>query len=154
VISTDIQYRDTGVLLSVTPNINELGLVTMEIDQEVSEQSQNVQVGDQDYPSFFKRAAQTTLTVQDGQTIVIGGLIKQTTAKGAAGTPWFIRIPVINFLFGKRSDSLNKTELIILISPHVIAQMDDVDVVTKEFTEKVGSLFQDAESPGWRRDGD
>ncbi len=152
VISTDIQYRDTGVMLSVTPNVNELGLVTMEIEQEVSEQAQNVQVGDQTYPSFFKRAATTTLTVQDGQTIVIGGLIKETTSKGASGAPWFIRIPVINFLFGKTSESFDKTELILLISPHVISQMDDVDVVTKEFTEKLKTLVQDVEGSEWWKD--
>jgi len=141
-LETDIEYRDTGIMLSVTPNINENGLVTMDIDQEISEQAPNVSVGGKDYPSFFKRKTTTTLTVQSGQTIVIGGLIRETTSDGSSGAPWFTRIPVLSFLFGKTSDSVSKTELIILISPYVIATPDDVDAVTREFTSKISSLPQ------------
>ena len=135
---TDIEYRDTGIMLSVTPNINESGLVTMDIDQEISEQASNVSVGNQEYPSFFKRSTTTTLTVQSGQTIVIGGLIKETTSDGESGTPWFINIPVLNFLFGKTKDELSKNELIILITPYVIDTADDVDAITNEFKAKLG----------------
>lgn len=142
VLETDIEYRDTGIMLSVTPNINEQGLVTMDIDQEISEQAPNVSVGGQDYPSFFKRKTVTTLTVQSGQTIVIGGLIRETKSDGKSGAPWFIDLPVLNFLFGKTSDSISKTELIILISPYVIATPDDVDAVTREFKSKISSLPQ------------
>jgi len=145
VLSTNIQYRDTGVMLSVTPHINEMGLVTMEITQEVSELAENVQVADQSYPSFFKRSADTTLTVQSGQTIVIGGLIRESKSKGAAGIPWVVSVPVLNFLFGRTSDTFSKTELIIMISPYVITRLDDVDVVTADFKQKVGSLFEQAD---------
>ena len=144
-VSTDIEYRDTGIMLSVTPNINEQGLVTMDINQEISEQASNVSVGGEDYPSFFKRNTETTLTVQSGQTIVIGGLIRETKSDGASGMPWFSNLPVLGFLFGKTSDSINKTELIILISPYVIDSPDDVDAITQEFTRKVGSLLLNSE---------
>ncbi|RJP35865.1 MAG: type II secretion system protein GspD [Desulfobacteraceae bacterium] len=142
VLSTNIQYRDTGVMLSVTPHINEMGLVTMEITQEVSEQAESVQVANQSYPSFFKRSADTTLTVQSGQTIVIGGLIRETKSKGSSGMPWVVSVPVLNFLFGKTSDTFSKTELIIMISPYVITRLDDIDAVTADFKQKVGSLFE------------
>jgi general secretion pathway protein D len=145
VFSSDIEYRDTGVMLKVTPHINELGLVTMDIEQEVSEQADNVQVGEQNYPSFFKRSANTTFTVQSGQTIVIGGLIKETKSNGAAGIPWFVSVPVLNFLFGKTADSTSKTELIIMISPYVIAQQDEVEAVSMEFKSKLRMLFPEAE---------
>lgn len=141
-LETDIEYRDTGIMLSVTPNINENGLVTMDIDQEISEQAPNVSVGGKDYPSFYKRKTTTTLTVQSGQTIVIGGLIRETQSDGTSGAPWFTKIPVLSFLFGKTSDSLSKTELIILISPYVIATPDDVDVITNEFKNKIGLLSE------------
>ncbi len=144
VLSSDIEYRDTGVMLTVTPHINELGLVTMDIEQEVSEQADNVQVGDQNYPSFFKRTAATTFTVQSGQTIVIGGLIKETKSKGAAGIPWLVGVPVLNFLFGKTADSTSKTELIIMISPYVIAQLDEVEAVSTEFKNKLNMLFPES----------
>lgn len=139
-VSTDIEYRDTGIMLSVTPNINEQGLVTMDVSQEISEQASNVSVGGKDYPSFFKRNTETTLTVQSGQTIVIGGLIRETKTDGASGMPWFTNIPVLGFLFGKTSDSINKTELIILISPYVIDSPDDVDAITQEFSRKIGAF--------------
>lgn len=140
-LETSIEYRDTGVMLSVTPNINELGLVTMEINQEVSEQAPSVQVGDREYPSFYKRSTETTLTVQTGQTIVIGGLIRETKSDGASGIPWFVKVPGLRWFFGKQSDSYSKTELIIMISPYVLDDFDDVDAVTQEFKKKAGNLF-------------
>lgn len=142
VLETTIEYRDTGVLLSVTPHINERGLVTMDINQEVSEQSQYVGVGDKNYPSFYKRSVNTTLTVKHAQTIVIGGLIKETKSEGSASVPWLSNIPIIRYLFGKEKKSISKTELIILICPHVIANLDDVDLVTEEFKSKVGSVMK------------
>ena len=146
-LETDIEYRDTGIMLSVTPNINENGLVTMEIDQEISEQASNVSVGGKDYPSFFKRSTTTTLTVQSGQTIVIGGLIRETQSDGSSGTPWFVNIPILGFLFGQTSDSLSKTELVILISPYVIATPDDVDLVTREFQARINVLSPEKQTP-------
>ncbi len=144
---TDIEYRDTGIMLSVTPNINESGLVTMDIDQEISEQASNVTVGNKEYPSFFKRSTTTTLTVQSGQTIVIGGLIKETKSDGESGTPWFVNIPVINFLFGKTKKELSRNELILLITPSVIATGDDVDEITREFKSRVGGgMFSDSDN--------
>ncbi len=140
VLETTIEYRDTGVLLSVTPHINERGLVTMDINQEVSEQSQYVGVGGNEYPSFYKRSVNTTLTVKHAQTIVIGGLIKETKSEGSAGAPWLSKIPIIRYLFGKEKKSVSKTELIILITPHVIVSLDDIDAVTEEFKSKVGSM--------------
>jgi general secretion pathway protein D len=142
VSQTSIQYRDTGVILSVVPHINERGLVTMEIAQEVSEKADNVQVGGKDYPSFFKRAVETSLTVQHGQTIVIGGLIKETSSKGTSGLPWLVNVPIIRYLFGTDKDSISKTELIILITPHVITSLEDVDSVTDDFKGKVQSVLQ------------
>jgi len=147
-LETSIEYRDTGVMLSVTPNINELGLVTMEINQEVSEQAPSVQVGDREYPSFYKRSTETTLTVQSGQTIVIGGLIRENSSDGSAGLPWFVTVPGLRWLFGKQSDSHSKTELVIMISPYVIDNFDDVDAVTQEFKKKAVHLFPEAEIQG------
>jgi general secretion pathway protein D len=136
-VSTNIQYRNTGVILTVTPHINENGLVSMEVSQEVSDQSENIQAGGEAYPSFFERSVNTTLTVKHNQTIVLGGLIKENKTDGRTGVPILNRIPILGFLFGKKSASVNKTELIILITPRVITSLDDVDAVTKEFKEKV-----------------
>jgi general secretion pathway protein D len=141
-VTTDIQYRDTGVLLSVTPHINERGLVTMDIYQEVSELAQNIEVAGESYPSFFKRSVDTTLTVAHGQTIVLGGLIRENQTKNRSGVPLLMDIPLLGPLFGSRGDDLSKAELIILLTPRVINSLDDVGAVTQEFERKVRGVMQ------------
>jgi len=140
IITTDIQYRDTGVILSVTPHINENALVTMDIFQEVSEQSENVTVAGVQYPSFFKRTVNTTLTVKHGQTIVLGGLIREKKSNKRNGVPLLMDIPYLGYLFGGRDQDINKTELIILLTPRVINTLDDVKIVTEEFERKVSGV--------------
>ena len=143
VLQTNIQYRDTGIILAVTPHINERGLVSMEVTQEVSEQAGNVSVGDESHPSFFKRSINTSLTVRHGQTIVIGGLISETKDEGVFGTPCLIDLPVFRWVFGKETKSIRKTELIVLITPYVIASLEEVDAVTEEFKSKVGNVMKE-----------
>ncbi|RLB84344.1 MAG: type II secretion system protein GspD [Deltaproteobacteria bacterium] len=144
VIPSTIEYRNTGIILTVTPHINEHGLVSMDVSQEVSEQAENVEVGPegQSAPSFLNRSVSTSLTLKNGQTFVIGGLIRETRSHGDSGVPFLSKIPLIKYLFGKKTDSLNKTELIILITPHVIVNLNDVDAVTAEFKNKVSNTMR------------
>jgi general secretion pathway protein D len=143
-IETSIEYRDTGIILTVTPHINERGLVTMDVKQEVSEFLENVVVGSGgEYPVFFKRAAETTLTVQHKQTIVIGGLIRQKRERVKRGIPFLVDIPVLGFIFGYTQDKILKTELMIVLTPTVIINSDDVDHVTEEFKQKLGKLQEE-----------
>jgi len=117
--------------------------VTMDIYQEVSEQSADVVVAGDAFPSFFKRVVRTSLTVQHGQTIVLGGLIRQNKSKASSGVPWLARLPIIGFIFGETRDAFDKTELIILLTPNVIVDLEDVDIVTDEFKLKVDSVVRD-----------
>lgn len=141
VSETSIEYRDTGVILYVTPHINTGGLVTMDISEEVSELEKEVEVAGETYPSFFKRTVKTTLTVKHGQTIVIGGLIRDKEEEDITGVPCLIKIPVLRYMFGQWSKSVEKIELIVLITPYVIADLDDVDAVTQEFKQKVRNVM-------------
>jgi general secretion pathway protein D len=140
---TTIEYRDTGVILSVTPHINERGLVTMDISEEVSDlEKESVNVAGKNYPAFFKRTVSTTLTVKHGQTIAIGGLIKDKEDESITGVPCLIKIPVVRYLFGEWGKSVEKIELIVLITPRVVANLDDVDAVTDEFKQKVRNVMK------------
>ena len=141
-VTTTVQYRDTGVLLAVTPHINERGLVTLDIFQEVSEQSEDVLVAGVEYPSFFKRTVQTSLTVKHAQTIVLGGLIRENKTERSSGLPWLHNIPLIGFLFGRDTQSYTKTELIILLTPRVIVTLDDITTVTEDFEKKVKNVTE------------
>ena len=140
VTQTNIQYRDTGIILSVTPHISDTGMVSMEISQEVSETGDGVDVGGQNFPSFRERKVNTTLTVGDKQTIFMGGLMRERKSRSNSGVPYLSRIPLIGFLFGKDSADTEKSELILLITPHVITDATTVEAVTAEFEEKVREI--------------
>jgi len=137
--SRSIEYRSTGVILTVTPRINERGLVAMDIDQEVSKVDKNTDSGI-DSPIISNRKAATSLVVQDGQTIIIGGLIVDSGNDNQSGVPFFSSIPLIGRLFGTTSAGNEKIELILLLTPHVVTNFEEVDLITNEFKEKVDNI--------------
>ncbi|MDZ7698201.1 MAG: type II secretion system secretin GspD [Deltaproteobacteria bacterium] len=139
---TTIEYRDTGVILSVTPHINDSGLVTMDIAEEVSDLDESIEVAGEFYPSFFKRNVTTRLTVGHGQTVVIGGLIKDKEEASTSGVPCLIDIPVVKYLAGLDKKSTEKIELIVLITPRVVDTLDEVDAATQEFKQKVRNVVK------------
>ena len=137
VTSTSIQYRNTGIILSVTPHINERGLVSMEISQEVSNVASGVTVAGKEYPSFRQRSVSTTLTVGHRQTIVIGGLIQENKDDTESGLPLLSKIPLLKYLVGQHKKTVSRTELVLSITPHVIVNLEDVDAVTNDFKKKI-----------------
>jgi len=137
--SRSIQYRDTGIILTVTPRINEKGLVAMDIDQEVSQVSEQTITGISS-PIITKRSAKTSLVVQNGSTIVIGGLIQEQKERSISGIPFFSKIPLLNYFFSYTKDKVTKTELVILITPHTIRSLEEADLITKEFKDKIEGL--------------
>ncbi len=141
VTTTDqsVQYRNTGIILSVTPHINEKGLVRMEVSQEVSELSDKFIEGIPS-PIFSKRKAETTLSVKDGQTIVIGGLIRQTRSDTYSGVPGLSRIPILRNLMGTESKGWENTELMLFITPHVVVHNDDTEFISRRFVDRLESI--------------
>ncbi len=138
-LSRSIEYRDTGILLTVTPRINDKGLVTMEVNQEVSNVSEQ-RIEGIDSPIILKRQAETSLVVQDGRTIVIGGLIRENMEVTREGIPFLSQIPYLGRLFGYTKEVGKKTELLFLITPHVVKTLEEAELVTQEFKEKVKGL--------------
>ena len=94
---------------------------------------------------FFKRTVNTNLTVRHGQTIVLGGLIRENKTRSKSGVPILMDIPFFGFLFGSQKNDVAKTELIILLTPRVIDSLDDVEVITKEFQKKVSNAVNSME---------
>ncbi|HEX2710540.1 MAG TPA: type II secretion system secretin GspD, partial [Candidatus Deferrimicrobium sp.] len=139
VTSTSVEYRDVGVILSFTPYINESGLVTLEIEQEVSDvnsTSSSVNTN----PTFFKRSISTNLVASQDQSVVLGGLVKERKSLNRAGLPWFYKIPVIGWIFGSRDDTISRTELLIFITPRVIRNVEEGILLSRDFEERVGQL--------------
>jgi general secretion pathway protein D len=140
VITTSVSYVDTGVVLSVRPHINSGGLVTLEINQEVSDVQEGVTTTGLNSPTINKRSAQTTVAVQSGDTMVLGGLIKDDKNAGSSGLPFLSEIPVVGALFGAKTDATTRRELIITITPRVVTDNQQARDVTAEFRKKLTGM--------------
>ncbi|MGA8148168.1 MAG: type II secretion system secretin GspD [Gallionellaceae bacterium] len=146
-VISSIQYVDTGVLLTVTPHINAGGMVTMEIDQEVSA-ANNTTTSTIDSPTISKRSIKSTVVVKSGETMVLGGLITENKTKSTSGLPFLSRIPILGALFGAQDYVNDRTELIVLITPRVVADSAQAAEVTDEFRKKMGALGEVLEEAG------
>jgi general secretion pathway protein D len=142
-----IEYKDIGIILVVTPRISDGGLVSLEISVEKSTVNASaVPLGNlSNVPVFGKKTAKTIVAVMEGQTIVIGGLIEESKEKISKGVPFLSKIPVLGGLFGTQEYDKKRTELIILMTPHIIADQIQSKGVTEEFKEKLESIKKELE---------
>ncbi len=135
----NIQYRDTGVMLGVTPSVNAGDLVTLDINQQVTD------IGARDssgtgQPTFTQRQIQSQVAVRSGETVVLGGLIKDNTANSRSGLPILSSIPVIGALFGTHEKSTDRTELLVIFTPRVVRSDDDVRAISRELRDRMSGL--------------
>ena len=133
----DVQYRETGVTLLVLPRISASGTVTMDITQEVSSHGEDVTIGDQTAPTFPKASVTNSFYVKDGQTVAIAGLIRDRAANGRTGIPFLSEIPVLGSLFGTTSRTAKRSELIILITPHVLQSHEALQDMTQDLKDSL-----------------
>lgn len=138
-VVSSVQYLDTGVILAVTPRINAGGLVNLDIVQEVSTATTTTTSG-LNSPTISRRSAQTSLSVQSGETIVMGGLISERSNNGSTGLPLLSEIPILGGLFGKQSKSSERTELILLITPRVANNFNQAKMLSDELRKKMGDV--------------
>jgi general secretion pathway protein D len=143
--TTTVQYRNTGRIVTIIPQVNSLGLVNLQILTEVSQRGANVLVGPNSFPSFDTRQAETTGVVQDGETLVIGGIIAENKSKERTGIPYLMDIPVFGRFFGTTTDSVRRTELIMLVTPRVIRNVREARDTTEEFKRRVFTAGRELE---------
>jgi general secretion pathway protein D len=136
-IVTEVQFRDTGTLLSVTPRINAGGQVTLEISQEVSLPGTEPAVGGGGNVSIAQRTINSSVIVQSGQTVVLGGLILETKNEGKSGIPVLMNIPLVGTLFSSNSEDVFRTELIVTVKPRVIENPRAMQRVTQELRDRM-----------------
>jgi len=135
------QYRDIGIILKVKPRINEGGLVSLELYQEIST-FEKVNLGGTDQLLLNKTDASTNLVVQDGQTIIIGGLIREDLTKTSSGVPFLSRIPLIGWLFGGFEDDKKRNEIIILLTPNVIKNQKDAKDLSRDYIDSMSEASE------------
>lgn len=135
----NIEYRKTGVMLTVKPRVTPGGLVQMEIEQEVSTVAKT-DSSTLDSPTFQTRNITSSVAVRSNQAVVLGGLIQDQQSDGRQGVPGLYNLPFAGALFGERTKEANRTELVVVLTPKVISSDQDIEVVTEDFRAKVQGL--------------
>lgn len=134
-----IQFRDTGVMLKVTPRVNDSGIVHLDVTQEVSDVTRTT-TSNLDSPTIQQRKVTSSVVIGDGETLALGGLIRDGSDNGNSGVPGLHQVPVLGFLFGTKSETIRRTELLVLITPKVIRRADDARDVGNELLNRMRSL--------------
>ena len=145
IVST-VELKDTGVILNVTPRVNDSGLVTLDIEQEVSTVTQTTTSGI-DSPTIRQRRLKTSVVVSDGEALALGGLIQERETTNKSKVPVLGDIPLLGSAFRNKSQSASRTELIIFIRPRVIRDLVEARQVTDEFRKQLS-----IQAPRVRRD--
>jgi general secretion pathway protein D len=136
-VLNNVAYKETGVVLEVTPRVNSGGNVTMDVNQAVSDVV-NTTTSTIDSPTIRQRRLTSTISVRTGQSILLGGLIQQQSNRESFGIPVLSEIPGLGALFGTRNNAAGRTELIMLMTPHVISNDDQA----RDVTARVEQQFQ------------
>ncbi len=137
---TSSQYINTGVILNVTPRINMGGHVTLDVSQEVSAADLSTALGSSGNPNISTRKAQTVVDVASGETMVLAGLIQNEHDSASAGIPLLSKIPIIGAAFGSQSYTITRNELVVLITPIVVNNVEEARNVTEELRKKMPLL--------------
>ena len=136
-VLNNVTYKETGVVLEVTPRINAGGYVTMDLNQSVSSVV-NTTTSTIDSPTFQQRRLNSTVSVKTGETILLGGLIQQTDSRSNQGIPILHDLPGIGPLFGSHTNGTGRTEMIMLMTPHVVSNEAD----SRGLTARIEQQFQ------------
>jgi general secretion pathway protein D len=136
---TSVVYRKTGIELQVKPTVNARGVVIMEVDQQISNQTAG---GDSvaGSPIVFERSVKTEAIAESGQTIILGGLISESTSISDTKVPFFSSIPLLGMLFDTKDDATDKTELVVMITPRIIESSEQWEDIKAKFTASFNEL--------------
>lgn len=141
-VISNIEYKDTGVILKVTPRINSNNDVSMDVQQEVSSIVNDAASTQADAlaPTISTRRIGSIVSVANGQTVVLGGLIQENQQNGRGGVPVLQDIPLLGNLFSSTSSSRDRTELVVFITPRVIRNAADAQAIAEELRSRMEAL--------------
>jgi general secretion pathway protein D len=125
------------VIMEVTPRVNSGGLVTLDVMQDVSDVATGITTSGINSPTFDDRNVTSRVVVQDGQTIGLAGLITDNVSKSNGGIPWLKDVPILGLLAGTQTNTRQRTELLILITPHVIHDQRDARALTDDLRDQL-----------------
>jgi general secretion pathway protein D len=125
------EYKDVGITLEVTPHVSQGGLIRLELNSEFTKLIEDITVSSPDTPTTAKRTAQTVVTMGSGATVVIGGLIRDDKVKTVKKIPLLGDLPLVGPLFQAQRDHIQKTNLLLFITPHVMSDQKDLEEMTE-----------------------
>jgi general secretion pathway protein D len=134
-----ISNQNTGVGLNILARVNPSGIVTLMINQSVTAPQQTTTSSIQS-PSFSQRSVQTQVTVQDGDTIAIGGIILEQESQASSGIPFLHRLPVVGMAFGSKSNNKTRTELLVFMTPRIIYDTPQLTEASDELSGRLKRL--------------
>ncbi len=139
-ITNEIEYRDTGVTLDITPKVKSSGTVTLNISQTVSDvvRTSSSEINS---PTIQQRQVTSTASLQSGTTALLAGLIREVATDIKSGIPLLHKLPVLGHFFGTTGEQKQRTELVVLISPKVIKSRDESEKVTEDILQKYKGLL-------------
>lgn len=141
-ILQEIQFRKTGVQLTVLPRVYSDGRIDLEIQQEVSQAQPNT-TSNIDSPMILTRNVDTRLSLQDGGSVLLGGLISTNQSKGDSRTPWLGDLPVLGHLFRMDNTNAERTELMVMVVPYRVRNSDQAEAISSAFRDQLRLLNQD-----------
>ncbi|MGH6931634.1 MAG: type II secretion system secretin GspD [Dongiaceae bacterium] len=139
--ANEIEYRDTGVILDIIPRVNASGLIVLDIIQEVSDVVET-DTSEIDSPTIRQRKIESTVAIHSGDSVVLGGLIRDSDTRDISGIPLVSEIPILGNLFKSTSSKIFRTELLVLITPRIVRDRVDAQTVTEELRKRLRSLEQ------------
>lgn len=139
VVTNSIQYKDTGVHLAVTPSVNAGGMVTMDVEQSVTDVGA-VNPAQEGNRSFLERKITSRVAVRSSESVVLGGLIRENKSDGSTGIPVLHDLPYVGALFGSKAQDNNRTELLVVITPRVVYSDSDLRDVSRQMRSQMQGL--------------
>ena len=142
-VVNEIEYRDTGVILDIIPRVNSNGMVVLDIIQEVSDvvgATADPTLTETITPTIAQRRIASTVSVSSGETVALGGLIRDSDTDAVTGVPLLSDIPILGNLFKTTSDVQRRTELLVLLTPRVVRDSNDARTVTNELRRRLRAV--------------
>ena len=153
-VTQNYQYKDVGVILEVTPQITSTDLIALNVSQEISAKVDPASTDPIQSPSISTRKVESTMTIANGQTMIIGGLIQERTNDTLDSLPLINKIPLINRLLGSTNASVERSEILVLITGYIVNEKSPIEDMIKRYNDAIKALNKYDSQLGDRPDAD
>ena len=150
---TSTSYKDSGIKLVVTPQVTSTDLITLKLDQTLSAATMITVSGTTSAPKLSTREVKTSMTIHNGQTMIIGGLIQESGTDSLQSLPFLNEIPILRRLLGNTDSSLNRTEILIMITGHIINEKSRVEDMIRRYNDALEAINDFEDNLGSSADG-